>query len=403
MDFNNDLGTLSNVAVISPSGTTVTFSGTGGLVPFSGTTAERPLTPTAGTWRYNTTLNKTEYWDGTVWQSGSGVTNLSGLGDVSLSSPVNGNVLQYNGSVWSNSGTSTPSSATGILSTWASVSGAKYYADFAHNLGTNNVVITLYNDLTNELVHADSVQLIDTNTVQVIVSGNTHVLRIVVIANGMYVGGAIAGTGILVDLLANRPTAGTVDRLFLAYDSKVLYRDNGTSWDIMTASSGAVKTMSYFATSVDSPNTADFAINALAPVISDPINTALNVRSFSNTIEQGIAVTLPVPVGAVNVTFNIHGRATTAPTGTAVVQHKVYVRKLPNNAPMGSWSAGSTFAGFTVPLNNYYQNIDQTFTLSSLGMVVGESYQIEITRVIAGVANNLTSAWLLAELSIVFD
>lgn len=400
MDFNNDLGTLSNVAVISPSGSTVTFSGTGGLVPFSGTTAERPPTPLAGTWRYNTSLNKTEYWDGTIWQSGSG--NLSGLGDVSLSSPVNGNVLQYNGAVWTNSGVSTPSSAAGVLSTWTLISGTKYYADFTHNLGTNNIVIALFDNTTNEIVHADSIVLTNSNTLRVTVAGNSRSLRIVVIANGMYVGGAVAGTGIMVNLFANRPTAGTTDRLFLAYDTKVLYRDNGASWDIMTASSGAVKTMSYFATSVDSPNTADFAINALAPVISDSTNTALNVRSFSNSIEQGIAVTLPIPVGATNVTFNIRGRAATAPTGTAVVQHKAYIRKIPNNAAMGTWSAGSAFTGFTVPLNAYYQLISQTFSLSALGLAVGESYQVEITRAIAGVTNNMSSAWLMSELTVVF-
>ena len=44
---------------------------------------------------------------------------------------------------------------------------------------------------------------------------------------------------ILSDLVANRPTAGTSGRLFVATDSKIIYRDNGTSWDIIgQASSG---------------------------------------------------------------------------------------------------------------------------------------------------------------------
>jgi hypothetical protein len=218
----------------------------------------------------------------------------------------------------------------------------------------------------------------------------------------MYVGSGSSGSGILVDLFSNRPVAGTANRIFLAYDTKVLYRDNGASWDIMTASSGAVKTVSYYASSLDSPNTADFAVNALAPVISDSINTSLNVRSFSNTIEQGVTLNMPIPVGAQNITFNIRGRAATAPTGTAIVQHKVYIRKIPNNAAFGTW-AGTNFASFTVPLNVFYQLISQTFTLAALGLTVGDSYQFEITRAVTGVTNNMASAWLMPELTVIFN
>ena len=72
MDFNNDLGILSNVSTISPVGSIVEFTGTGGVVPCRGTTAERPATPTAGTWRYNTTKAESEFWDGEAWRQNSG-------------------------------------------------------------------------------------------------------------------------------------------------------------------------------------------------------------------------------------------------------------------------------------------------------------------------------------------
>jgi hypothetical protein len=404
MDFDLDTGTITGLSGVSTPGDqlTVVTNGTvgaGSLIVPIGTTAQRPTFPINGAWRYNTTLNKTEYWDGTVWRSD--VTSLAKSDDVNLVSPVVGNILQYDGSKWTNSLASTPASAAGTLNSWTLLSGTKYYADFPHNLGTNNIVITLYNAVTNAIVYADSIVLTTTNILRVTVTGNTSNLRIVVIANGMYVGGA--GTGIMTDILANRPPAGTINRIFLAYDTKVLYRDNGISWDIMAASSGVVKSLSYFATSLDSPTTADFAINSLAPAVSDPANTSLSVRQFSNTIEQGVAMTVPVPVGAANITFKIRGRATTAPVAAANVQHKIYIRQIPNNAAIGTWSAGSSFTNYPVPLNNFYQLYSQTFTLTSLGMAVDNTYQIELTRPIAGVTNNLASAWLLAELTVVFN
>ena len=34
----------------------------------SGTTAERPASPSTGEWRYNTTTNLIEFWDGGAWR-----------------------------------------------------------------------------------------------------------------------------------------------------------------------------------------------------------------------------------------------------------------------------------------------------------------------------------------------
>lgn len=326
---------------------------------------------------------------------------ISDCGDSAITAPSNGQLLQFNGTDWVNVD-ALPTSASGVLGVWTLVSGNTYYADFVHNLGTSNVVIGLYDNSNNAIVQAGSVVLTNANTVRVTVAGNSKTLCITVIANGLSVGGKTAGTAILEGPFSARPPAGNVDTLYLAHDSRVLYRDNGVTWDIMFASSGAVKTLSYFASSMDSPNTVDFAVNALAPVVSDPSNSAINVRSFSNTAEQGVCITVPVPLGANNITFNIRGHSATAPAGTAVVQHKLYQRLIPNNAALGSWTVGTAFTAFTVPLNAYYQLLQQTFTLQSLGLSVGNTYQFELTRM-TGIANNLAYAWLVAELTVVFD
>jgi hypothetical protein len=248
-------------------------------------------------------------------------------------------------------------------------------------------------------VQADSIVLTTVNSTRVTVIGNSRSLRIVVIANGMYVSTApVGGSLILQGLFSARPTAGTVDRIYIATDSKVLYRDTGTSWDIISASTGVVKTYTFYPNSLDSPNTADFAVNALAPVISDPANTALNVRSFSNTVEQGVGLTVPVPVGATTVTFTIRGRSTTAPASASTVTHKLYSRVFPNNAAMGAWSAATTFTAMTVPTNAYYQLYTQSYALSAIGFTVGNTYHLELTRAIGGVAY----AWLVSEVAVSF-
>lgn len=331
---------------------------------------------------------------------------LDNLSDVVISSPTLGQVLQYNGTNWINNGTAQASAAAGILNSWTLISGNRYYADFAHNLNTTNVVISLYDNSTNQIVHADSLVLTNANTVRVSINGNTAVLRIVVIANGMAVGMMNLGgsPGILQDLIANRPAPSIPGRLFLSTDSKVLFRDTGSSWDIIVASSGVVKSYSYVANSLDSPTTSDFAIAALAPTIADSANTGLNVRSFSNTTEQGVAFTLNVPLGASTITFRTRGRAQTAPGSVAVVQPRIYTRNIPHNAVVPAWSAATDLTAIGIPTNTFYQSSSQSLPLSTFGMVVGGTYQVEFTRKVTGVTGgtNLASAWLLLELVVEF-
>jgi len=66
--------TLAVAGTASVSGT-FTVSATDAIKIASGTTAERPGSPTAGQLRYNTSLNKFEGYNGTVWSSvGGGAT-----------------------------------------------------------------------------------------------------------------------------------------------------------------------------------------------------------------------------------------------------------------------------------------------------------------------------------------
>jgi hypothetical protein len=392
MDFNNDSGLLSNVSVITPISNTLTLSGTGGLVPFTGSTSQRPTSPVLGTSRFNTDINNTEYWNGTSWQKT--VLLIDDCTDVAISNPSNGQLLQFNGTSWINA-TSSPSSVTGILSTWTLVSNNRYYNTFIHNLNTTNVIVQLYDNVSNTLIQADSV-VVAANSVTVTIIGHTAILRIVVIANGLSV--SSTGSGIQEGLFSQLPAVGNVGALYLAYDTKVLYRDSGTSWVIIMSSGGTVKSYTFYATSLDSPNSSDYAVNAIAPVNSDPINTSIDVRTFSRSVEQGVGCTMPIPLGANTITFSIRGRAATAQGIASNVQHNLYVRQIPNNTALGSWSTATSFSPFVIPANNYYQQYSQTYSLSTLGLIVGNSYQMELTRAVSG----LNSAWLVTEITISF-
>jgi len=42
------------------------------------------------------------------------------------------------------------------------------------------------------------------------------------------------------DVFANRPAAGFIGRLFISTDTLEIYRDNGTTWDLISGGGGGV-------------------------------------------------------------------------------------------------------------------------------------------------------------------
>lgn len=54
---------------ISSESKTIAFDQTGSIVMPKGTSSQRPSAPTQGAQRWNTTLNKVEFYDGTQWVS----------------------------------------------------------------------------------------------------------------------------------------------------------------------------------------------------------------------------------------------------------------------------------------------------------------------------------------------
>jgi hypothetical protein len=326
--------------------------------------------------------------------------------DVNITSPLANQVLAYDSitSKWLNTG-AVGANAAGLIgvgqagaAAWTLVSGTRYRADFAHNLGTTNVVITIFDTATNAVVIADSTVLTSANNVRVTVVGNTRTLRVVVVANGQSI---VAGGSTPSSVIVSKDgvTVGTTTTKINFTGQVIGVTDAGAG----TTNVNVGARYSYFANSLDTPNNADFAVNALAPVTTDPSFNSLNVRSFSNTVEQGVGFTCSIPPGATTMTFKFRGRATTAPGVSSVVQPRLYARLLPNNSAVGAWSAANELSNITIPTNAFFQYAQQTVSLTTLGLTADRLYQFELTRRVTGVTGtNLGSAFLLAEMTIEF-
>jgi len=459
MDFD-----IINETISTQNTTLLTINSTGGIGLPSGTSAQRPVSAVAGAIRWNTSSTTLEFYNGTSWNtvgSGSGGVTSVGLAmpsiftvsgspittsgtltaslatqsanlvlvgpasgaaatptfrtlalatndvsDVLITSPSVNQVLAWNGVDWVNTG-AVGANATGTVGVsptgggtgWTFISGTRYYADFAHNLGTTNVVITLYDTSTNAVFNADSIVTTNSNSVRVTVIGNTRTIKVVVVANGQSIvaGGSTPSSVVTAQDGVTVSTVAT--KLNFTGTTVMKVTDAGSGTTNISIGSRFI----YFANSLDSPNNSDFAISALAPVATDPSYTSLNIRQFSNTIEQGVGFTVSIPTNATQVTFKFRGRAQTAPGSASVVQPRIYYRLIPNNAAIGAWSIAQELSNINIPTNANFQYAQQTILLSTLGMTAGNMYQVELTRRVSGVTGtNLASNFLLAEVDAEF-
>jgi hypothetical protein len=460
-DFTTETITPDNASQVA------TVGGTGALVLPVGTTAQQPAT-VAGAIRWNTSLTRLEYYNGSAWVSFStggtvtsvavtggttglitsggpvtvaGTITLSGTlaisnggtgqttaaaafnalnpmtttGDLIYESATStaarlaigtsGQVLTVSSGVpaWSTVGAASYSVNVGPSGTiaWSLVSGTTYNATITHNLGTQNVVVQCQDISNNDVVVPDLIVVPTASTVTIQVVGNTRTLRVVVLANGASIAaGASTPSSIIVqgNGVALSGTYTTVN-----FATGLTATNSGGGVATIAASNTVIRTMTYFATSFDSPNNSDWAVNALAPTVSDPTNAAINVRQFSNTTEQGVGFFMPIPSNATTFTITYRGRAQTAPGAAATLQLNIYFRHMPSNAAISAWSGASALTSVTVPTNAYTQYYTYgPVNIAGAGLTAGDLYQVELTRNV-GVAGNLASNWLMSEFDVSFS
>ena len=141
----------------------------------------------------------------------------------------------------------------------------------------------------------------------------------------------------------------------------------------------AGSSVQYHASQLDTPNNADWAVNALAPVLPDPDNVAILIRRFNDTIEEGVGFTVEIPSGVTNMKLKIRWKAITG-AANKKVGLKLYNRGMPDNAAVESWSAGTQLADVISANNVFYQYDEETISLATLGVTAGELTQFELTR-----------------------
>lgn len=138
----------------------------------------------------------------------------------------------------------------------------------------------------------------------------------------------------------------------------------------------------YEADSLQNPDSADWAVNALAPAGADGTSTAEVVRFFDDTTEEGVGFTSILPASTVNLEFEFLFWANVAPAATRTFAFKLYARRLQNNTAIGAYT-NFTLTDFSIPNNRTPQIQSKTVSYASFGtaLVAGAAYTFELTRV----------------------
>ncbi len=151
------------------------------------------------------------------------------------------------------------------------------------------------------------------------------------------------------------------------------------------------------------PSNANWAVNDPASIINNPGATAIQVRRFDDTAEEGVGTLLLVPAGMTNVTIRVRGRAQTAPPGNRAVAFNLYWRELTQNGPTAAWGAEQSWDNvIQLTADTNWKYSEDTRTLASQGVNAGHVYLLEFTRDGNAAADTLVGNWLMASMEVEF-
>jgi hypothetical protein len=137
------------------------------------------------------------------------------------------------------------------------------------------------------------------------------------------------------------------------------------------------------------PNNADWAVNAMAPLALDATDGDILVCLHDDTVEEGNGLFKHIPKFSKKFLLLLKVMAQTAPAGARTWAPKMYVRKLEDAQPRGSWSAGYTLPDGNIPTNTQVQYYGQVVDMATVGAVAEASNIIQITRVAPAAGTNL--------------
>lgn len=137
--------------------------------------------------------------------------------------------------------------------------------------------------------------------------------------------------------------------------------------------------------SFEVPDSADWAVNALAPSIADTTRTAEVVARFDDTITEGRGFTFRLPLNTTSLELTILGWPQTAPPAARTVGFALHAKDLTALAAIpAAWFTTSAALADIACTEATRDIVQQTYTIAysafATALVAGTEYHFEWTR-----------------------
>lgn len=164
-----------------------------------------------------------------------------------------------------------------------------------------------------------------------------------------------------------------------------------------------LRSFQFFADQLDSPNNANWAVNALAPATQDSTNNSLVIRSFDDTLEEGVGFILETPTNVSNMNIHIRGRAEYLRPSASKVVLRLFKRDIASDTTVSAWDSTTRLTPLDVTNSVDFRYYTQSYSMASLGVSPGRITMFELTRNGADATDTLVGNWNLLQVGLTFS
>lgn len=157
--------------------------------------------------------------------------------------------------------------------------------------------------------------------------------------------------------------------------------------------------MQFEADTFENPTTADWSVNALAPIAADGVNSGVKVRLFDDTTDEGVGFSALLPSSTTRFRLRFKSKGVTAPAGTRTVGLSLRFRRMQDNTAVAAWVTHA-LTDISIPTNALFQDDLQAiaYATPSTAIVAGSYYQFELVRTAPSAGTELVGDWALKTL-----
>lgn len=157
--------------------------------------------------------------------------------------------------------------------------------------------------------------------------------------------------------------------------------------------------MQFEADTFENPTTADWSVNALAPIAADGVNSGVKVRLFDDTTDEGVGFSALLPSSTTRFRLRFKSKGVTAPAGTRTVGLSLRFRRMQDNTAVAAWVTHA-LTDISIPTNALMQDDSQAiaYATPSTAIVAGSYYQFELVRTAPSAGTELVGDWALKTL-----